>query len=195
MNELIKTVRNIAILDPSRLTALNGEQGFEHQVKHWCAAGIHKGMDACYVRAYNLSKADVKEVTATIRRVSPNTVIIIPYIYADLAHHADGLHLRENDDYQPPMLCKDVIIGKSCHSLTSIRNAEMHGMSYVFYSPIFETQTHPEAKGAGLKALEKTCKATSLPVFALGGINSKNVESCIEAGAHGIAAIGMFLNG
>ena len=50
------------------------------------------------------------------------------------------------------------------------------------------------ATHAGLDALRAVCSAVSLPVFALGGVTPERVPACLEAGAHGIAAIRALLD-
>lgn len=83
--------------------------------------------------------------------------------------------------------------GCSCHSIESLQKAEALGYDYAFFSPVFSTQSHPEATPLGLDQLAAGCAAVSIPVFALGGINLENEQSCLDAGAHGIAGISLFL--
>jgi thiamine-phosphate pyrophosphorylase len=43
-----------------------------------------------------------------------------------------------------------------------------------------------------LDRLAKVCEEVSIPVLAIGGISVENAQSCLRAGASGIAAIRLF---
>jgi thiamine-phosphate pyrophosphorylase len=43
-----------------------------------------------------------------------------------------------------------------------------------------------------LAPLAEAAHAVSIPVLALGGINESRIQSCLDAGAAGIAAISLF---
>ena len=74
-----------------------------------------------------------------------------------------------------------------------MRYAEETMADYLIFSPIFDTPSK-RAFGApqGLKKLEAVCKASSLPVYALGGVTIENAKSCMDCGAYGIAALSYF---
>ena len=64
----------------------------------------------------------------------------------------------------------------------------------ILFAPVFSkalpTQTLP---GTGLALLRAACLlAVPTPVLALGGITPQNTQSCLDAGAAGIAAIRLF---
>jgi thiamine-phosphate pyrophosphorylase len=41
--------------------------------------------------------------------------------------------------------------------------------------------------------LRAICAAVTIPVFALGGITPERIPACLDAGAHGVAAISALL--
>jgi thiamine-phosphate pyrophosphorylase len=47
-------------------------------------------------------------------------------------------------------------------------------------------------KPMGLAAFSEICRASSVPVFALGGVSEANAKSCVDAGAKGLAGIRLF---
>jgi thiamine monophosphate synthase len=87
-------------------------------------------------------------------------------------------------------------VSVGCHSVGEIAVARAVGADMALLSPIFVTESHPEARPLGLETLTEAVKsAGKMPVFALGGVNQENAASCIEAGAAGVAGIRTFLSG
>jgi thiamine-phosphate pyrophosphorylase len=72
-----------------------------------------------------------------------------------------------------------------------VQQAEIAGADVAVFAPVFEKKDAPEAHPAGLDALRQACRF-NIPVLALGGIHLENAQSCMEAGAAGIAAIRLF---
>ena len=70
-------------------------------------------------------------------------------------------------------------------------NAGSQGTDAFILSPICATRKGAPALGLG--AIHAACAGTSLPVYALGGVNAGNAADCLNAGATGIAAIGAWL--
>ena len=113
---------------------------------------------------------------------------------ADLARaaHADGLHLPENEISVADArftLGFHTPCGASVHSVEGARQAEAEGANYLLFGPVFPTRSHPDAAPAGLDALAEVASAVSIPVFAVGGIDSQNAAKCLEVGAAGVAVI------
>jgi thiamine-phosphate pyrophosphorylase len=87
-------------------------------------------------------------------------------------------------------------VSVGCHSVGEIAVARAAGADIALLSPIFMTESHPEARPLGLEMLTTASQtAGKIPVFALGGVNAANAASCIEAGAAGVAGIRTFLPG
>jgi thiamine-phosphate pyrophosphorylase len=52
------------------------------------------------------------------------------------------------------------------------------------------TPTKPDADPPiGLEGLAEICRAVSLPVIAIGGVDASNAGDCIRAGAAGVAVV------
>lgn len=77
--------------------------------------------------------------------------------------------------------------GVSSHSLEEAIFAEKKGASYLFFSNVFETKCKVGLKGKGLDALRNVCSRVNIPVYALGGIDEKNMDQVMETGAYGVA--------
>ncbi len=83
------------------------------------------------------------------------------------------------------------IISTSCHSPEEVDHAASNGATFAVFAPIFEKNDAPGTRPTGLDTLRKAC-SFKIPVFALGGVSLQNAQSCLHAGAAGIAAIRLF---
>jgi thiamine monophosphate synthase len=55
---------------------------------------------------------------------------------------------------------------------------------------VWETPSKPDADSPiGLGGLAEICRAVSIPVVAIGGVDAGNAEECMRAGAAGVAVI------
>lgn len=88
------------------------------------------------------------------------------------------------------------VVGFSAHYLTEAKAAIADGADYVFFSPIFASPSKPGYVGVGVEELREFCTGigADVPVYALGGITPERVELCLEAGAHGVAALSGILH-
>ena len=77
------------------------------------------------------------------------------------------------------------VIGVSCHSAEEAETAEKHGATYISAGHIFDTDCKRGVPGRGLAFLETTCKAVSVPVYAIGGVSPENIDAVRAAGAAG----------
>ena len=111
---------------------------------------------------------------------------------ADLAvaAGANGVHLGQ-DDIEVADARRIVgaarTIGVSTHSISQARQAVLAGANYIGVGPVFESTTKNFAEHVGLKLVEEVVKEIQLPAFAIGGINSGNVNLIVEAGLSRIA--------
>lgn len=100
---------------------------------------------------------------------------------------ADGVHVGQKDlpvaevrKIVPPAW----IVGASTNNVEEARAAERDGASYVSVGNLFGSQSKHDTRPATLDVLRAVSKAVSVPVCAIGGINSDNIDSVIRAGAH-----------
>ena len=112
-----------------------------------------------------------------------------------LAAGLHGVHLPEIESLAERMtdVTSGLLKGCSVHSLSAAKIAENAGADYLLYGPVFDT---PSKRIFGLpqgtENLQSICSATTLPVYAIGGITHNNVAECLDAGAYGIAGISAF---
>ncbi|QMU75891.1 thiamine phosphate synthase [Streptacidiphilus sp. PB12-B1b] len=130
---------------------------------------------------------------------------------ADVAHAAraalgprpEVLHLGQDDLPVPAaraVLGPDVLIGRSCHAESEVDAALVQpGVDYFCTGPVWPTPTKPgrAAPGLGLVAYaaEQTAKRSAeqpgaeRPWFAIGGIDTGNLEQVLDAGARRIVVV------
>lgn len=85
------------------------------------------------------------------------------------------------------------IIGASCHSLEEAKEAQNLGCTCITAGHIFLTDCKKGLPGRGLPFLEEICKTVRIPVYAIGGISSQNMESVRKTGAAGACIMSGFM--
>lgn len=85
---------------------------------------------------------------------------------------------------------RPVLVGRSCHDRTELRQARQEGCDYVLVSPVFPTASKPRYGPAlGPAGLARLVDGAP-PAWALGGIGPDDVADCLRAGARGVAVMG-----
>jgi len=106
---------------------------------------------------------------------------------------ADGLHLGASDG--DPAAARErlgdrAIIGVSCYNrLDLAHQAVAAGASYVAFGSCFPSTIKPDAVRADLALLQQARAELTLPICAIGGINSDNAPALLAAGVDLIAVI------
>jgi len=114
-----------------------------------------------------------------------------------MAVDADGVHLGQGDlplGLARKIMGADKLIGISTHSAEQVQEATAGKPDYLGFGPIFKPgskQDHDPV--VGLEGLRAMRSLTSIPVFAIGGIQLDRVGATISAGANGVAVISAIL--
>jgi len=114
-----------------------------------------------------------------------------------VAVDADGVHLGQGDlplDLAKKVMGPDKLIGISTHNPDQVREATAGKPDYLGFGPIFKPgskQGHDPV--VGLEGLRAMRSLTSLPVFAIGGIQIDQAGEVMRAGANGVAIISAIL--
>jgi thiamine-phosphate pyrophosphorylase len=137
-------------------------------------------------------KAATHEVVAAGRgfRELPATFVVNDDVEAALQLGADGVHLGRADRGAERALAAGLLLGASAASAAEAREAQARGAAYVGAGPVWATPTKPDADPPiGLEGLAEVCRAVSVPVVAIGGVDASNAADCIHAGAAGVAVV------
>ncbi len=151
---------------------------------------VRPGVDFVQIRNPALS---ARELARVVRSMAAGPRILVnDRADVALACGAAGVHLRAGS--VAPRTIRELgkmIVTVACHSEEEVRQAE--GADYALLSPVFLPLSKlgsPEP--LGLREFERITKLSPVPVIALGGITLDNLNSCLSAGAVGIAAISLF---
>jgi thiamine-phosphate diphosphorylase len=103
---------------------------------------------------------------------------------------ANGVHLGRADQGAERAVAAGLLLGTSAASVAEALEGERQRAAYIGAGPVWATPSKPDADSAiGLEGLAEICRAVSIPVVAIGGIDASNAGDCIRAGAAGVAVI------
>jgi len=136
---------------------------------------------------YHLAK-QVKEITDAYQ---------VPLIIDDrldvcLAVDAAGLHI--GDDELPVSVARKVlgpekILGVTAKTVKRALEAETWGADYLGTGAIFPTTTKENAPITLISTLKTICQTVAIPVVAIGGLTSENIDQLIGTGIAGVAVV------
>ena len=118
------------------------------------------------------------------------TFVVDDDVEAALRLGANGVHLGGSDEGAERAVAAGLLLGTSAASVEEACAGEALGAAYVGAGPVWATPSKPDADPAiGLEGLAEICRAVSIPVVAIGGVDVFNAADCIRAGAAGVAVI------
>lgn len=199
-------------------TAFAGDEpARRRQLLEKIAEATRCGVDYIQVREKDLSPRELERLTPEAIEALGNAkqlathsrqrtaLLINSRVDVALAAGADGVHLRSDDVSAGEVRTiwqraagkgvagtpRSPVIAVSCHSPADVAQAAANGADFAVFAPVFEKKDAPGVRAAGLDGLKEACRA-AIPVLALGGITLENAQSCVDAGASGIAGIRLF---
>jgi 8-oxo-dGTP diphosphatase len=81
----------------------------------------------------------------------------------------------------------DLMCAASCHTKEDIAKAGVLGLDFALLGAVLPTPSHPQATPIGWDGFAALCDGAALPVFALGGLSARDLDTAMAHGAHGIA--------
>jgi thiamine-phosphate pyrophosphorylase len=164
-------------------------------------AAAEAGVDWIQIREKDLPTRALLELSRQAVAIGKARVLVNDRLDVALAAGAAGVHLGHESAPVDAVVrwCRDgnapreFLVGVSCHSLEEVGEMQKAGADYIFFGPVFETPSK-QRFGApqGITQLAEVCRASRIPVIAIGGIHEENAAECVRAGAAGIAAIRLF---
>jgi thiamine-phosphate pyrophosphorylase len=160
-----------------------------------CAADA--GVNLVHIRERHLDDRRLHALTTRIVSSVSGTrarVVVNDRVDVALAAGAHGVHLRAdsfNAERVRRITPPSFLLGRAVHSVTEATAAGP--VDYIVMGTVFPSRS----KGgrmvpAGLEALQAVCRATDVPVLAIGGVTVDRLPGIAAAGAAGVAAIGLY---
>lgn len=136
---------------------------------------------------YQLAK-QVKEITDAYQVL----LIIDDRLDVCLAVDAAGLHI--GDDELPVSVARkvlgpDKILGVTAKTVKRALEAEEGGADYLGTGAIFPTTTKENAPITLISTLRTICQRVAIPVVAIGGLTSENIDQLVDTGIAGVAVV------
>ncbi|MDQ3540424.1 MAG: thiamine phosphate synthase [Chloroflexota bacterium] len=88
----------------------------------------------------------------------------------------------------------DSRFGTSVHSLREARRAVELGAAYLTFGHVFQTGSHPGEPPRGIAALAEVVGCADVPVLAIGGLTTGNIDDVLASGCAGVAVISAVLS-
>ncbi len=159
------------------------------------AEAVRAGVRLVQLRAKELPDSEYLLLARDLRAITAAAgarLLINSRLAIAAAVQADGAHLPRDASISDARraLGPQALIGVSAHDAAELRRAETDGVDFVTLSPVFPTTSKPGMVDVlGIERFAALAKTTTLPVFALGGIQPENARECLDAGAFGVAVI------
>ena len=152
-------------------------------------AAVAGGATVVQLRLKGLPTHELVERGRPLREL-PVIFIVNDDVQAAIALAADGVHLGRSDEGIELALAAGLVLGLSASSVEEAVEAEERGAVYIGAGPVWATPSKTDAAPAiGLDGLAAICSAVSVPVVAIGSVDTSNAADCIRAGARGVAVI------
>ena len=134
---------------------------------------------------------EAKEIKELCRRYQ------VPFVINDnvdiaQAVDADGVHVGQSDIVDKDvraMIGPDKILGISANTVETAVKAQESGADYIGVGAVFHTDTKKDAQSLTNEELLAICKAVTIPVVAIGGINENNIMQLKGSGIDGVSVI------
>ena len=160
---------------------------------------IEGSVDLIQLRGKGKSLDELSDYAARLHELTARS--LTPLIVNDHAEIAsqipvEGVHVGQDDDSLEVARRKagrEIVVGKSTHSVEQALAAQREGADYIGFGPIFATPTKPDYPPIGLSDIGRVHAEVNLPIFCIGGINIDNLQSVIDAGAKRVVMVSALL--
>ena len=166
-------------------------ENFLEKVETACRSGV----TIIQLREKNLTTNQYYQLAKQVKEITD--AYQVPLIIDDrldvcLAVDAAGLHI--GDDELPVSVARQVlgpekILGVTAKTVKRALEAEEGGANYLGTGAIFPTTTKENAPITLISTLKTICQTVAIPVVAIGGLTSENIDQLIGTGIAGVAVV------
>ena len=166
-------------------------ESFLEKVETACRSGV----TIVQLREKNLTTNQYYQLAKQVKEITD--AYQVPLIIDDrldvcLAVDAAGLHIGDDELPVPvarQVLGPDKILGVTAKTVKRALEAEEGGANYLGTGAIFPTTTKENAPITLISTLKTICQRVAIPVVAIGGLTSENVDQLIGTGIAGVAVV------
>ena len=166
-------------------------ESFLEKVETACRSGV----TIVQLREKNLTTNQYYQLAKQVKEITD--AYQVPLIIDDrldvcLAVDAAGLHI--GDDELPVSVARQVlgpdkILGVTAKTVKRALEAEEGGANYLGTGAIFPTTTKENAPITLISTLKTICQRVAIPVVAIGGLTSENIDQLMGTGIAGVAVV------
>lgn len=166
-------------------------ESFLEKIETACRSGV----TIVQLREKNLTTNQYYQLAKQVKKITD--AYQVPLIIDDrldvcLAVDAAGLHI--GDDELPVSVARQVlgpdkILGVTTKTVKRALEAEEGGADYLGTGAIFPTTTKENAPITLISTLKTICQRVAIPVVAIGGLTSENIDQLIGTGITGVAVV------
>ena len=166
-------------------------ESFLEKVETACRSGV----TIVQLREKNLTTNQYYQLAKKVKEITD--AYQVPLIIDDrldvcLAVDAAGLHI--GDDELPVPVARQVlgpekILGVTAKTVKRALEAEEGGADYLGTGAIFPTTTKENAPITLISTLKTICQTVAIPVAAIGGLTSENIDQLAATGIAGVAVV------
>lgn len=178
----------------------SGEAGLQHCLLRQIQYAVEAGVDVVQVRERDLEAralAALVRAVVALARGSSTRIVVNERADVALAAGADGVHLRDGSvsaaslrRLTPP----GFLIGRSVHDVAAAAAAG-RAVDYLMAGTVRATPSKPaDHRLLGLDGFAAIAAAAAVPVLAIGGVSVDDAPALGQAGAAGVAGIGLFFD-
>jgi thiamine-phosphate pyrophosphorylase len=157
-------------------------------------AAVRGGADVIQLRHKTLPRAALLDLARELRRLITDALFIVnDHVDIAMLSGADGVHLGPDDlsvAAARRVAGDRLLIGASASSPDAARHAIAAGADYVGSGPAFATPIKSAKRVIGPVGIAEIVEAvTPVPVFAIGGVDERNIKELTALGIRRVCVI------